>query len=163
MDQRQTSEFFFKIAAIVSPFLAAALSVILTYYFTFRAKKWDILYASKIPAIKEIAQKLVELKKYCSGVLAYLHAIENAPYYHPPGGALDLWKEIADNSVMNSLFVSAKSRKMIDDILQNLGIICNIEMRLVLDPTLSGIESPYETMHTMVEECLQSLYADLKA
>ena len=163
MDQKQTSLDFFKTAAIISPFLAAALSVTLTYYFTVKAKKWDILSASKIPAIKEIAQKLVELKKYCSGVLAYLQANEYAPYYNAPGGALGRRTEITDSIVMNSLFLSQKSRKMIDGILQNLGIMCSIEMTLVSNPSLSGIETVYETMQTSVEECIQSLYADLKS
>ena len=57
MGNPQVGGIFFKIAAIVSPFIAAAIAAAVAYYFAVKGKKLDILYANTVLALKAIAAK----------------------------------------------------------------------------------------------------------
>lgn len=52
MDPAQIADRYFKIASILSPFMAAALTGAIAYYVGKKGKKWDILYANKVPTLK---------------------------------------------------------------------------------------------------------------
>ncbi|MBG6188417.1 hypothetical protein [Flavobacterium sp. CAN_S2] len=79
---------FFKFLAVISPFVSAFLTGLLTYYFTLKTKKFDILYQNKIPAFKEITSELIELKKFCLGRVAYFQGNEVSPYWEENLGVL---------------------------------------------------------------------------
>jgi hypothetical protein len=161
MNNVQTGDIFFKVASILSPFIAAILTALVTYHFTVKAKRLDVLYANKIPAIKEIAARLIELNQYVGGVLAYLHANEYAGDHHPPGGALRHRADLAHAAVMNDMFLSPSTRKLVDDIVQHLGAVCGAEARFVQGLKASNPESIYELLYKEVNECMSALHADL--
>ena len=54
---------YYKILAIVSPFISAFLAGVLSYYFTIKSKRFDILYQHKLPVFKEMSAKLIEFRK----------------------------------------------------------------------------------------------------
>lgn len=160
MDNPQTGDLFFKVASIVSPFIAAAIAAVLAYYFAIKGKKLDILYANKVPALKAIAAQVIELSNYLSGVLAYLQANEWAGNYQPPGGALERRGELARVVTMNNLFLTPQGRPVLSDLLAHLAPICAAEARYVLDRT-EDLQPLYESVYNRVEECMDILHKEL--
>src|ERR1700761_9750115 len=123
MGNAQTADLYFKVASIVSPFFAATLAATLAYNFGTKAKKLDIMYANRIPALKEISTQLVHLHNYIGGVLAYLQGNEYAGNYHPPGGALQRRAELANVMTINKLFLSSSSRLSLDELVSSLSLV----------------------------------------
>jgi hypothetical protein len=70
----------YKALAIISPFVSAALGGLLTYFFTIRGKRYDLLYQSKIPAFNEVSLELTAFRNYCMGRVASYEGNEFSPY-----------------------------------------------------------------------------------
>jgi hypothetical protein len=151
-------EIDFRLLAIISPFVSATLAGFLSYYFSMRTKRFDILYQNKIPAFKEVVSKLVEYKKYCLGRIAFLNGHETSPYWEKDAASLIHRVEIASVFDVNSIFVSPKSKKSIQNLLDEMGSICSAEISNDLMP---GIEKDYERISIVVESCIDTLYSDL--
>ncbi|RKS03196.1 hypothetical protein [Flavobacterium sp. 102] len=152
---------FFKVLAVVSPFISAFLAGLLTYYFTLKTKKFDILYQNKIPAFKEIALKLIELKKFCLGRSAYYQGNEFSPYWEENLGALEHRTAVAEIFEINSIFLSKSSKKSIENLISEMSGLCNAEISIAGTNEISGVEKEYERIAKITEETINILYSDL--
>lgn len=152
---------FYKILSILSPFVSAFLAGLLTYYFTLKTKKFDILYQNKIPAFKETVSKLVDLKKFCLGRIAYFQGNEFSPYFQDTAGALHHRTEISNIYELNAIFLSSDSKKVIDNLLNEMSGLCNAEIAMTSGDTLSGVEKEYDRILKLTENCISTLYTDL--
>ena len=151
----------FKILAIISPFVSAFLAGLLTYYFTLKTKKFDILYQNKIPAFKEITLKLIELKKFCLGRIAYFQGNEVSPYWEENLGALEHRTSITEIFEINSIFLSKSSKNSIESLINEMGGLCNAEISLASNDELPGVEKEYERIAKISEKTINILYSDL--
>jgi hypothetical protein len=152
---------YYKLLSIVSPFVSAFLASLFTYFFTLRTKRFDILYQNKIPAFKEITSKLIDLKKFCIGRVAYFSGNEYSPYYEENVGALHHRTEIANITDLNSVFFSTKSRNTIDNLLNELSGLCNAEASIVSGNEMLRAENEYERISRVIEKCIETLYSEL--
>jgi hypothetical protein len=63
---------FYKVAAIVSPFLTAILTGFVTHLFSVKSKKEEVFLKNRIDECKVIVGKLVEFKMFCMGRVSSL-------------------------------------------------------------------------------------------
>jgi hypothetical protein len=153
---------FYKILSIASPFVSAFLAGLLTYYFTLKTKKFDILYQNKIPAFKEMVSKLIGFKKFCNGRIAYFIGNEYSPYYEEGLGTLEHRSQIAESYDLNSIFLCEKSRVELDNLIDNMGILANVEASIASGNIIGrGIEEEYERVVELIDTCIDTLYKDL--
>ena len=54
----------------LSPFIAAIAASWLTYFFTIRQKRHEILLQEKLNAFKSIQERLVSIRRYCEAGIA---------------------------------------------------------------------------------------------
>lgn len=153
---------FYKFLAIVSPFVSATLSGFLTYFYTLRTKKIEILYQNNIPAFREITQKLIELKRFCNGRIAFFQANEFSPDYEENIGTLAHRTEISNASNLNSVFLSSKSKDCIDKLLNELSGLCNAEISIIQGNEMLGIENEYLRVLNLTDNCINTLFKELK-
>lgn len=154
----------FKILAIVSPFISAILTALVTYRFTIKNKKFDILYQNKIPAFKDVATELINYKKYCLGQAASYQGNEFSPYYDEGEGTLTHRKKIAEVAEMNVLFLSTKSKVLIGNLINNMSIACNIELYIAAgkESEFPELDKSYEDTASQVDEIIEELYRELR-
>ncbi|MDY3339116.1 hypothetical protein D1J36_007430 [Riemerella anatipestifer] len=154
---------FFKIFTLLSPFIAAFIAARLTFFFTLKSKKFDILYANKIPAFKNINEKLIEYKIFCLGRVAYFEGNELSPYWYEDIGAFEFRKSITKVYEENSIFVSKKSRISIEKLINNLSLLCNMEIQIVDDKLDERIDLKeiYFKSYLEVDKLIQILYEEL--
>ena len=150
-----------QVITVISPLICTFLLGILTYKFAIKSKKFDLLYASKIPAFKEIAIKLTNYKTYCWGKYASINGMEFAAFFDEPGGALFHRKEIASVTEHNAIFLSKQNRKALEELIGSIGILCNIELHITNDNLISYNSDPYENAAKKVEALIDTLYKDL--
>lgn len=81
---------FYKVAAIVSPFLTAILTGFVTHLFSVKSKKEEVFLKNRIDECKVIVGKLVEFKMFCMGRVSSLTGNEYSPY----------WEENMDTSLV---------------------------------------------------------------
>lgn len=152
---------FYKILAIISPFLSAILASYATYYYTLKTKRFDILYQNKIPAFKEIVTRLIELKKFCIGRLAHYEGNEYSPYYEESTGVLEHRTLLADSYELNSIFLSKSSRKSIENLLDDLSGLCNAERCIGSGDDTLNVENEYGRIAKITEDTINKLYSEL--
>jgi hypothetical protein len=152
---------FYKFLAVISPFVSAFLAGLLTYYFTLKTKKFDILYQNKIPAFKEITSELIKLKKFCVGRVAYFQGNEFSPYWEENLGALAYRTSITEIFENNSIFLSKSSKKSIESLINEMSGLCNAEIILASNDELPEVEKEYERIAKMTEKLITILYSDL--
>jgi len=154
---------FLYIFTLLSPFIAAFIAARLTYFFTLKSKKFDILYANKIPAFKNINDELIKYKIFCLGRVAFLEGNELSPYWSEYIGVFEFRKSITKVYEENLIFVSKKSRKAIENLINNQSLLCNIEIQLVdneLDDSID-LKTSYFNAYVEVDELIQILYEEL--
>ena len=154
---------FFKTFTLISPFIAAFIAARLTFFFSLKSKKFDIIYANKIPAFKNINEKLIEYKIFCLGRVAYFEGNGLSPYWVEDIGAFELRKSITKVYEENSIFVSKKSRSSIEKLINNLSLLCNMEIQIVdnkLDEKID-LKETYNNAYLEVDELIQILYEEL--
>lgn len=152
---------FYKSLAIASPFISAFLAGLLTHFLTLKTKRFDILYENKIPAFKERTLKLIEFRKFCDGRVAFLEGNEYSPYYDENVGALHHRTEIANITDLNYIFISTSSRKKIYNLLNELSILCNVEVAILADTHTPQLEDEYIRVSSLAENCIVALYTEL--
>jgi hypothetical protein len=155
--------YLYQIFYFASPFIAAILVSFANYYFNFRLKKYEVLYETIIPNIKEIQNKLVEVKRYCNGRLAYLYGYEFPPY-KPIENINGLTLRISLRSVIddNQIFLSKETKSLFDDLESNYSLLCSAECAIIglNDETISY--SIYEKIIEIIEELSEQLNKNLK-
>lgn len=152
---------FFKIMAIISPFLSAGLTGLITYNLTMKAKRFDLLYQSKIPAFKDLTLQLVNFKNYCLGQVAQYEGNEYSPYWSEGGGTLQHRTEIAVSLSLNAIYFSIKTRKSIEELMNKMSIPCNLECRERNDDDKDSVVQLYYSLSTHAETCIEKLYNEL--
>lgn len=152
-----TYQFF----TLLIPILSATIVGVLTYLFALKSKRIDLLYQNKIPAFKELALKLTEYKNFCLGRVAYLQGNEYSPFWEEGSGTLHHRTEIANVAAHNAIFLTDHSRKLLYKMLAEMGLSCNIEVALILDPDLTIDSKVYEVKANTVDMIIESLYKEL--
>ena len=147
--------------AVASPFVSALLAAFLTYQSTLKTKKFDILYANKIPAFKEVMSSLTAFKIFCEGRVAYFQGNEFSPYYQEGVGGLAHRTEITTTIDLNSVFISDSSKAKINELLGKLSLLCTAELSLVSGQEIPGIETLYKDLGTLAKDCIAELYNEL--
>ena len=151
----------FKIATLVSPFVSASLVGLLTYYFTIKTKKFNVLYLNKLTAFKEITNKLTGFKNFCNGRIAFLQGNEFAPFYEKNIGTLYYRTEIANISELNSIFLSKKGQQVIEDLINRMSTLCTAELAIVQNDKELNIIGLYENLLNQTENCIRNLYLEI--
>lgn len=154
----------------LSPFLAALLASYLTYLFTMRSRKYEILLKERIPAFKSIQRRIVSLKRYCMARVAEYQGNEFAAHFDDlPGedkkSALSHRSELGNLVEENLIFLSSQSRKSLEDLDTQLSLLCNLELSLAANPDqsiTSSAQGAYEATLDRIDTCLENLYSELK-
>ncbi|NTE03159.1 hypothetical protein G6M26_41675 [Agrobacterium tumefaciens] len=151
----------YKLLAITSPFISAGLAGLITYSFSIKGKRFDLLYQSKIPAFKALSVALINYKNYCLGRTAFYEGNEFSPYFEEGGGTLDHRSEIAKVVSLNNIYFSHPTRKAMDDLLGTMSGHCNAELYLASGRDMGDLGSSYFEMSESVENCISLLYKEL--
>lgn len=158
-----------EIIAVISPFISAGLTGYLTYFFHWKAKRIDILYDNKIPAFKKIYSEVLVFKSFCEGRVAYLDGNEFSPFYESEVGAFEIRRRIAQSFSENSIFFSEQSTKKVSTLLNDMSILCNLEIHMA-DPESVDAESKmqnlnyrsaYENMIFKSQKVIRFLYEEI--
>lgn len=152
---------YFKLLAILSPFLASGLTGIITYNITMKGKRFDLLYQSKIPAFKELSIKLTNYKNFCLGRVAFFEGNEYSPYWEEGTGTLNHRTEIAETASMNSIYFSLDTKSSIEKLLNEMGSLCGIEVQIALGNHSLDLKDAYYQMFKKAESCINKLYSEL--
>jgi hypothetical protein len=150
-----------QIITFLMPIAAASIVGLLTYFFAIKSKKFDLLYASKIPAFKEISAKLTKFKSSCFGKVAEYRGFDFSPYYNS-GSTFTHRTEIVEVVDANIIFLSKICRKEIAELLNQMGVACSLELKLAADKNDSVDHSEvYQKLGTDTEKLIELLYKDL--
>lgn len=156
-----TNETLFKILAVVSPFAASGI----TYLLTLRSKKNEYLYQNRLPAFKEVASVLIKIRRYCVGKMAEERGAEFSPYYDENGSGLMFVTELADVRQLNEIFLTDKSKALLDTVDIQLNLLCHAEMSFFGAATreegLMYIGNAYSLLLEVVEGGLKGLYKEV--
>ncbi|WP_139255090.1 hypothetical protein [Hymenobacter psychrophilus] len=155
---------FFSSFVIISPFISAALASSLTYIFGTRAKRKELLYQNRIESFKQIAIRVSELKKYCIGQLAVYQGNEFSPFYELEGSGLTHRGAIANITEYNQIFLTSKSKKALENLINNISMICNAELYIAsqsFDDIPVDHNSIYEYTLKQADLCLSIIYNEL--
>jgi len=150
-----------QIIAIISPFVSAALTAFLTFQFTSKSKRLDILYQNKVPAFKEIAANIISFKNFCEGRVAYFQANEFHPFYTDSLGTLEHRTKIASSLEANVVFVSKDARTVVSDFLIQMSGLCNAELAMSGGDNDMQPISEYQRMSTLGDSAVEILYNEL--
>ena len=150
-----------QIIAIISPFVSAALTAFLTFQFTSKSKRLDILYQNKVPAFKEIAANIISFKNFCEGRVAYYQANEFHPFYTDSVGTLEHRTKIALSLEANVVFVSKDARTVISDFLNQMSGLCNAKLAIAGGDNDMQPISEYQRMATLGDSAVELLYNEL--
>ena len=154
-------DFLFKLLALISPFVSGFI----TYALTKRSKRDEYLMQNRLPAFKDIAAVLVKIKKYCIGQIAAEEGAEFSPYFgneELATSALILRTELADARFLNEVFLTSKSTELLNQVAEQLSMLCNLELAMAGSPTredaASLVGNGYTTMLDVVETTLAGVY-----
>ncbi|WP_123985342.1 hypothetical protein [Taibaiella soli] len=152
----------FQLFSIFSPIFAAITVAFFTFRYAIKSKKFDLLYASKIPAFKEVAARLTDFKMSCLGTYAQCKGMGFNPY-EVTNSALGHRTEITLAVEQNAVFLSEVSRKEIDGLLNSIGHLCNIELSLAggYEDDRGDYSEIYLKASEMAEGIINSLYREL--
>ena len=150
-----------QIIAIFSPFVSAVLTAFLTFQFTSKSKRLDILYQNKVPAFKEVAANIISFKNFCEGRVAFFQANEFHPFYTDSLGTLEHRTKIALSLESNIVFVSKDSRAIVSDFLNQMSGLCNAELAIAGGDNDMQPITEYQRMSTLGDSALELLYNEL--
>ncbi|MEG0009163.1 MAG: hypothetical protein RR721_14100 [Aeromonas sp.] len=136
------------------------------------SKKQDILLDEKIRVFKKLQKQLVDFKKYCEASVGSHDARGD---FHP---TLDsLTSEVYTSTLLHLtalhyimqedfIFLSKKSKDILNDLHSRCVTICNIELYISSGNTdselLNSAIPMYENSIKLIEQCLQGLYDELR-
>lgn len=136
------------------------------------SKKQDVLLDEKIRVFKRIQKQLVDFKKYCE---ASLGEHDTRGDFHPTLDSLS--PEVYTSALLHLttlhyimqedfIFLSKKSKDILNDLHSRCSTLCNIELYMSSgnkDLELSSSAIPvYENSIELIEQCLQGLYDELR-
>ena len=151
----------YQMFTLLIPILSAAIVGLLTYFFALKSKKFDLLYQNKVPAFKEIALKLTAYRNFCLGRVAFLQGNEFSPFWESGPGALHHRTEIANVIALNSIFLSKRNNDFLYSLLNDMSLMCNMEVSLITNPEMNVDSNIYFNEVKRVDSAIQSLYSEL--
>jgi hypothetical protein len=151
----------FKTLAIISPFVSAALGGLITYFFTIRGKRYDLLYQSKIPAFKEVSLELTAFRNYCLGKVASYEGNEFSPYLEEGKGTLTHRTDIALAIAHNGIFFKPTSREAVEKLMNDMSMLCNVELGLAAGNEYGDLKNNYWEMANKTTSVIDVLYKEL--
>lgn len=139
---------------------------------SFLSKKQDVLLDEKIRVFKRIQKQLVDFNGYCE---ASLGEHDTRGDFHPTLDSLSpevytsaLLHLTALHYIMQEdfIFLSKKSKDILNDLHSHCSTLCNIELYMSSgnkDSEFSSSAIPvYENSIELIEQCLQGLYDELR-
>jgi len=147
--------------AIFSPFVSVALGSLITYFFTIRGKRYDLLYQSKIPAFKEMSLELTAFRNYCLGKVASYEGNEFSPYLEEGKGTLTHRTDIAMAIANNGIFFRPTSRETVEQLMDEMSMLCNIEVGLAAGNDCGDLTDNYRKMAEKTSRAIEILYKEL--
>lgn len=165
---KEIFELFKILMPYISPFIAAFIASWLTYYFTLRSKRADLLFQHRIDAFKKVAKKLSNIKKQFIFNITQMQGIEIGPdesFLEDGKNKATRIHTIDLISIQeeNQIFLTDKSRKYLETLVNNLMHICGMELGINENPDLK--ESYIKAYNVRIEEidkCLKILFSELK-
>jgi len=157
-----------KIYGYLAPFIAACVASWITYYFTLRQKKHELLLQEKLHAFKAIQAYLVSLRRYCEAGIAEVEGGDFNPTFeslpeNDPKSALIHSTALQNVIDSNLIFISHSARKALNELIQQVYMLCSMELAISSDPELkSSSPSGYSATIREVENCINILYSELK-
>ncbi|MCO6413244.1 MAG: hypothetical protein J5I92_10905 [Thiogranum sp.] len=136
------------------------------------SRKHDILLDEKVRVFKKLQKRLVDFKKYCEAALG---SYGDRGEFHPNLEVLD--KDIDKASLQHItalheivqedfIFLSEESRRILSELRGNCSIMCSMELAIHGNEDnpeiMSSAPSVYEGAMSNIDNCLQSLYEELK-
>lgn len=153
---------FYKIAAIISPFITAIITSTITYYFTLRSKKLEVIYQNRINEYKIIVTKLVAYKMFCEGRIAYYLGNEYSPVWTEEFGTFEYRRDIYNTMELNSFHLSQKSKDSINNLIAEMGTLCNAESWELNGEKNLNMHNAYDAIIKKTENCIKIIYKDIK-
>jgi hypothetical protein len=136
------------------------------------SRKHDILLDEKVRVFKKLQKRLVDFKKYCEAALG---SYGDRGEFHPNLNVLD--EEIDKASLQHItalheieqedfIFLSEKSRHILSELHSSCSIMCSMELAIQgnkdLPEIMASVPSVYEAAMSNIDQCLQSLYDELR-
>ena len=151
----------FQFFTLLIPIAATIAVGLITYFYAIKSKKFDLLYASKIPAFKEIAAKLTDFRSSCLGRVAEYSGMEFSPY-SCTGSTLTHRTDIVIAVDANIIFLSKSSQEEIMKLLNKMGMLCSLELRLAANPDdIEDYRDIYQQFGDDTEKLIELLYKEL--
>lgn len=155
----------------LSPFVAGVVASMATYYFAIRTKRHEVIDAERLTAFKMLNKKIVSLKKYCMVKEMGNSGCELGPTLESLGAEAnksimvhrtEIWTIVEENGI----FLSKKSRKVLQDLDSQLSLLCSMELCLAdsnpLKEVVSSAPEGYRLGANIAESCLDALFDELK-
>lgn len=154
----------YKIAVLISPFVATGISVLVTYKFTIKQKKFELLNQFKVPAFRELVEKLTDYQNFCVGKVSYYTGNEYSPYFETGPGTLHHRTLIDKVFSINRVYFSVKSNEIVNNMLNDMGLLCNIEAMETSGNDIKdfNMTQAYIDMSDKVQDCIDALYKEFK-
>ena len=156
---------FLKLWTILSPFIAAFLTGIISFYFNVRAKQKEILQQNRISAYREIIKPIIEIEKYCIGRYGRHTGNEFSPFQEiEQRGGITLREDLKEAVLLNKMFLTKKSQKDLQDFDGSLSLLCNAELWMASGPIESEDEDPlpdYSSIYPSIIEEASRLKTNL--
>lgn len=136
------------------------------------SRKNNILLDEKIRVFKKLQKRLVDFKKYCEAALG---SYDDRGEFHPN---LEVLAEGIDKAALRHItalheieqedfiFLSKKSRDILDELHHNCSMMCSMEIAVFGEKSGSEMAKStipaYESTMENIDKCLQSLYEELE-
>ncbi|HIC8755749.1 hypothetical protein [Elizabethkingia anophelis] len=142
-----------EILKLIIPVIAVLLGSYMTYSFTVRSRRDELLFSKKVEAYVLLASMLQEIKNNCEGEICEIRGIEGSPYKNTKG-LLKLSSELTNIKVNIIFFLSYNVKHSIDNFLQKLYDGNNIAIMHQLDSIPEVNDDVYiETLNSIVKRC----------
>jgi hypothetical protein len=156
--------------SFVPALLAGLIASVITYLFTMRMKKFEILFHERVPAFKEILHKLNSLRRYCE---AYAAQGDFTPRprdlsEEDRGSALIHRLRLRDAVAENYVFLPRASIESLENVDRALNLLCHIEIEGLIKKQIdqrneanTELHEHYYGVAEIVDKCIEDLYKQL--
>jgi hypothetical protein len=155
---------------LASPFIAAILASVLTYWFGFRSKKQAIVLHERLRAFQAIQRQLALTARYCRAASAESAGGEFSRRRgelpaDAQGSALSHWTTLQDLVDDNLHVLPPEPRQALEDVGRHLSGLSSMELALD-DPSpdariVASARGAYEAVASAIEGCIATLYKSL--
>lgn len=159
------TEMFWKISALLSPLLSAALAGWLAYRAGTKKAKAEAFLARRLNALEKIHLALVRVKTYAENRINQVEGNEYAPHPNPNENinwvAFALW-ETRD---LEELFLGDEERTKLVELDKHLSMCRSMERAIMADPELEhqqGTRELYSEIVMAATATIEVLYSEMR-